>query len=156
MSERYCVACGENLTHEGFVIDDGLAYYCSEECLHKDYTEEEWTEMYADGEGTSYWTEWEDEDEEDLTGQHGYINVYSITREYGGAEEGGWYYNDFDCISSVPCIHDDKEAMIELIKKATAPMVFGNIYSVLGGREIEIVWEKTKAESETKERPHYE
>lgn len=44
----------------GYCIDSGLKYYCSDECLHKHYTKEEWLDMYEDG-GDSYYTEWEDE-----------------------------------------------------------------------------------------------
>jgi hypothetical protein len=50
---------------DGYVIDGGFAYYCSDECLHKVYSEEEWLELYAEGESDSYWTEWEPEDLED-------------------------------------------------------------------------------------------
>ena len=57
---RTCAACNTGMD-QGFVIDDGAAYYCSEECLHKVMTEEEYMELYDDGEGTSYWTEWEPE-----------------------------------------------------------------------------------------------
>lgn len=27
-----------------------------------------------------------------------WINVYEITRAYGGPEEGGWYYDEYNCI----------------------------------------------------------
>lgn len=61
MSEkRTCSECGKEMT-EGFVIDGGTEYYCSEECLHKNYTHEEYMEMYEDGEGETYWTQWDDE-----------------------------------------------------------------------------------------------
>jgi hypothetical protein len=43
---------------EGYVIEGGEEYYCSDECLHTRYSPEEWSEMYSD-EGDSYWTEWE-------------------------------------------------------------------------------------------------
>lgn len=58
---RRCSECGEKM-REGYVIENGLEYYCSDECLHKHYTEEEWNEMYSD-DGDSYWTEWEEEEE---------------------------------------------------------------------------------------------
>lgn len=45
---------------EGFVIHDGDEYFCSEKCLHTKYTPEEYDEMYDDGEGDSYYTEFED------------------------------------------------------------------------------------------------
>lgn len=56
---RECSECGKGMT-EGYCIDNGLEYYCSEECLHKHYTEEEYLEMYDNGNGDSYWTMWEE------------------------------------------------------------------------------------------------
>lgn len=55
---RYCKKCGKAVIQEGFVIDGGLEYYCSEQCLYQDYTPEEWEELYTD-DGDNYWTEWE-------------------------------------------------------------------------------------------------
>ena len=60
---RLCSECGKPMK-EGYTIDNGLEYYCSDECLHKNYTEEQWKEMYND-DGDNYWTEWEDYDTED-------------------------------------------------------------------------------------------
>ena len=56
---RMCTCCGTPMT-EGFVIEGGNEYYCSERCLHKRYTPEEYNAMYDDGEGESYWTEFDD------------------------------------------------------------------------------------------------
>jgi hypothetical protein len=50
---------------EGFVIEDGLAYYCSQECLEKNMTQEEYLELYDDGNGDSYWTQWEEDDDDE-------------------------------------------------------------------------------------------
>lgn len=52
---RICSECG-CLMLDGYVIGDGLEYYCKDDCLHKHYTEEEWQDMYEDG-GDCYWTE---------------------------------------------------------------------------------------------------
>ena len=35
-----------------------MEYYCSDECLEKNMTREEFEELYDGGEGDSYWTEW--------------------------------------------------------------------------------------------------
>ena len=56
---RVCSECGKPMT-EGFCIEDGAEYYCSEECLHKNLTEEEYNDLYDDGKGESYWTSWLD------------------------------------------------------------------------------------------------
>lgn len=56
-----CDECGSGM-NEGYCIFGGHYYYCSDECLHKHYTEEEWLDLYEDG-GDSYWTEWECEED---------------------------------------------------------------------------------------------
>lgn len=70
---RECTACGAGM-NEGYCIEGGIEYYCSDACLHTEITHEEYMELYADGEGDSYWTDWgedpdnfDDEDEDDLT-----------------------------------------------------------------------------------------
>lgn len=57
--ERICSECNKPMD-KGYCIDNGLEYYCSDECLRKHYTNEEYNEMYDDGNGDSYYTEWED------------------------------------------------------------------------------------------------
>lgn len=55
---RTCNECGKEMT-EGYCIENGTEYYCSDECLHKNITEEEYLKLYDNGNGDSYWTEWE-------------------------------------------------------------------------------------------------
>lgn len=59
-----CNCCGKVMT-EGFVIEGGEEYFCSDECLHSKYTSAEWNEMYGDGDTQSYWTVWEDEEDDE-------------------------------------------------------------------------------------------
>ena len=54
---RICDECHHPMI-EGFCIDGGMKHYCSEECLHRHYSEDEYMLMYNDGEGDSYWTVW--------------------------------------------------------------------------------------------------
>ena len=56
---RVCSECGKPIT-EGFCIEDGAEYYCSEDCLHKNLSDEEYENLYDDGRGNSYWTSWLD------------------------------------------------------------------------------------------------
>lgn len=58
-NERCCSECKKSM-NKGYCIENGEEYYCSDECLHKHYTEEEYEELYDDGNGDSYYTEWED------------------------------------------------------------------------------------------------
>lgn len=54
---RICSECG-NRMQSGFCIESGLEYYCSEECLYKNISEEEYERLYDDGNGDTYYTEW--------------------------------------------------------------------------------------------------
>lgn len=38
---RRCTECGKPMK-EGYLIEQGGEYYCSDECLHKNYTQEQW------------------------------------------------------------------------------------------------------------------
>lgn len=57
--KRTCTQCDKEMT-KGYCIENGIEYYCSEECLHKNISEEEFNELYDNGNGDSYWTEWEE------------------------------------------------------------------------------------------------
>ena len=43
---RVCDECGKIMV-EGYCIDGGMEYYCSDACLHKNYTKEQWLAIYA-------------------------------------------------------------------------------------------------------------
>ncbi len=64
MGERSCSECGRPV-FEGYIVWDGAEYYCSDECLHKHYTSEQWKEMTTgpagreeEGNSHCYWTDW--------------------------------------------------------------------------------------------------
>ena len=52
---RVCSECGK-LMRDGYVFYDGEAYYCSDECLHKHFSEEEYVQAFIRDD--AYWTEW--------------------------------------------------------------------------------------------------
>ena len=56
---RICSECGKVMV-EGYCIDNGMDYYCSDECLHKHMSQDEFDALYNDGRGDSYWTSWID------------------------------------------------------------------------------------------------
>ena len=56
---RICSICGKAML-EGYCCDNGYRYYCSDECLHHDFTDEEWEDVCDNGFGDSYWTDWYD------------------------------------------------------------------------------------------------
>ncbi|MGL5714200.1 MAG: hypothetical protein ACRCX2_14365 [Paraclostridium sp.] len=55
--EIYCNEC-HNEMQEGYVIHDGLYHYCSDECLHKNITKDDYEYLYE--QGFSFWTTFED------------------------------------------------------------------------------------------------
>ena len=63
MGTRICSHCGKPMT-SGYCIDGGMEYYCSDHCLHQHYSDKEYLEMYDGGDGDSYWTEWEEDDDD--------------------------------------------------------------------------------------------
>lgn len=54
---RICDNC-HKIMDQGYCIDDGLEYYCSDICLNTKYSEEEFNGMYS--QGCAYYTTWED------------------------------------------------------------------------------------------------
>jgi len=54
---RICSKCN-NLMLEGYCIEGGYQYFCSDECLKSEMTMKEFNNLYNDGEGDSYWTSW--------------------------------------------------------------------------------------------------
>lgn len=57
LEARVCTSC-INLMIEGYVIDGGMTYYCSDKCLEFDMTLEEFNDAYGDGESETYFTNW--------------------------------------------------------------------------------------------------
>lgn len=64
-----CKECGKGM-NEGYLIQGASECYCSDECLHKNVTPEEFQEFYIGnrdedddvGDIEIFWTEWEEEE----------------------------------------------------------------------------------------------
>ena len=56
-NKRTCSICGKPIK-QGYYNESEFTYYCSDECLNKHYTKEEYNELYNNNE--MYWTSWED------------------------------------------------------------------------------------------------
>ena len=50
-----CSQCNQDMS-EGYVLEGGVDYYCSDKCLLKNMTKNEFLELFMDGYGDSYWT----------------------------------------------------------------------------------------------------
>lgn len=53
---RRCSVCGK-LMREGYHCGSTRQYYCSDNCLHRDFSAEEWEKECTD-DSQSYYTEW--------------------------------------------------------------------------------------------------
>jgi len=97
---------------------------------------------------------------DNLDGRRLYFNLYTTTRHYGGAEEGGWWYDIDVCELSIPvrAIAVEIDAIFEYLASYTEEneLKWGNIYSVLGGQDAWGALEERPAQSENTERPYYE
>lgn len=57
---RSCTCCGKGM-NEGYFAN--YEYFCSDSCLHTEFSAQEWEELYNSediGDSEYYWTEWED------------------------------------------------------------------------------------------------
>lgn len=84
-----------------------------------------------------------------------WLNVYEVTRNYGGPEEGGWYYNHMDCIESYDVSRLSYPKMLELLAellKRWEEVAVGDIYSVRGGVAYEVCVEGAECKSQTTQR----
>lgn len=57
---RLCTCCGKGM-NEGYFAN--YEYFCSDSCLHTEFSAQEWEELYNSedtGDSEYYWTEWED------------------------------------------------------------------------------------------------
>jgi len=87
-----------------------------------------------------------------------FVNVYTVRRKYGGPEEGGWWFNWYECVEVIPVQNQYSEQMREILyeKYINSELKYGDIYSVLGGQDIAVYIEEHPKQSETRERPVYE
>lgn len=53
---RRCDVCGR-LFRQGYCQDAGMNYYCSDDCLHSSFTDDEWEEE-CENNDQSYYSEW--------------------------------------------------------------------------------------------------
>ena len=84
-----------------------------------------------------------------------FVTAYEVTRHYGGPEEGGWWYNWYELIESVPIHRHDADEVAETLRAKYQNRVEGDIGSVLGGVAVQVAIEDEAGEVQSKERPHY-
>lgn len=79
-----------------------------------------------------------------------YVNVYEVTRHYGGSEEGGWWYNRYSPLASVPFSSEEEaRKSLDNYEEMYKDNNRGDIYSVLGGVQVTALVEDSFAEEHT-------
>lgn len=118
------------------------------DCLGQGIDKEENICKFCDGEGD---VEVEVSEDEIV-----FVNAYLVRRYYGGPEEGGWWYNHYDCLEAVPVKNKYSDLMVDELEKQYGHKRFGDIYSSNGGQDVYVYIEEKPQEMQSKERPQYE
>ncbi|MDH6674937.1 hypothetical protein M2277_005636 [Paenibacillus sp. LBL] len=77
-----------------------------------------------------------------------WVNVYTVTRAFGGSEEGGWYYRRYTCEVSRQVWRWDAEALRMELLRRFSNLAWGMLSSESVGQEVEVFIEKRKAAQE--------
>jgi len=85
-----------------------------------------------------------------------YLNAYAITRHYGGPEEGGWWYNAGQLIETIETTADKADDERSKLEEKHKEIKEGNIYSVLGGVDLEVHIDDEPGRDFPEARPRYE
>jgi hypothetical protein len=88
-----------------------------------------------------------------------YVNAYAVSRNYGGPEEGGWWYDSGRPLASIPIGPDeDSELHFQRLKTLLGweKNPSQGRYSVNGGEDFEMWVEDHFAAPYPTETPHYE
>lgn len=94
-------------------------------------------------------------DEED---EEWIVAVYEVSRNYGGPEEGGWWYDSGTLILTDHCESEDQAKEVREALRNGEFQKTSKRYSVLGGDDydVEIYHDKTPPKFFPAERPRYE
>lgn len=86
-----------------------------------------------------------------------YVTAYEVTRHYGGPEEGGWWFNHYEVLATIPVKgYDHARKSMDALKEGFFHLQHGDIHSMAGGVEIRVLCESEKAQYETRQWPVYE
>ncbi len=91
-----------------------------------------------------------------------YVNAYSVSRHYGGPEEGGWWYDAGEPLASMPLPENATDEQVEATKEYLRTLLGWpkqprqGRYSVIGGDDFEVWVEEHPAKAFPETKPHYE
>ncbi len=116
---RRCSVCGSQVW-DGYIEADGYRYFCSDECLHTVYTDEEWERVYEEDNsehsayctGSCYTNWYEDYLEDDFDSDGDLLSHKVIAREM---------IDEFSKSADYVHCYLDSERVIELADHANDP-----------------------------------
>lgn len=95
----------------------------------------------------------------------GWAEVYTVSREYGGPEEGGWYYDWWTRVLGVRIVRSDLPAFEAMLVRGGEGPFLGSVVdgvkvtstrgSVIGGPDRVLKFNLWPCENESTVRPHY-
>lgn len=92
-----------------------------------------------------------------LFGLARWVNVYTVTRGFGGREAGGWYYLKYQCEKSRQVGFWEAEALRSMwLKQYSLSHIWGDIRTKAGGQEVLVCIEPRRAGRRTIRPPRYE
>lgn len=95
-------------------------------------------------------------EEKEVNEDVSYVTVYSVSRHYGGSEEGGWWYDWNEFVKSQPANSPEEAETIKAKLQKEYPYESKELGSVRGQGTYLVMIEEFPRQFETKERPHYE
>jgi hypothetical protein len=86
-----------------------------------------------------------------------FANAYAVTRQFGGPEEGGWWYDEGTPLASVPVFSKEQEEETKkCLEERLKPMNQGDIRSVTGGVKVKVYFEDRFPRKYPRKRPVYQ
>lgn len=84
-----------------------------------------------------------------------WVNVYSITRGFGGRENGGWYYRRFTCEESRLVYRWEAKSVKMALERQYAALRWGQISAETQGQDVVVCVEDRKNPLQTRSKPDY-
>lgn len=85
-----------------------------------------------------------------------WVNVYTVTRCFGGTESGGWYYLKYECVKSRQVGFWEADMIhIQWLQQYTLSHKWGDLRAKTGGQEVVVRIEPRRAASRTNLPPRY-
>lgn len=84
-----------------------------------------------------------------------YVNVWCVWRQYGGPEEGGWWYDRGECVKTVVCSTRPQARVVRNELLVDYPLS-DDRFRGLNGSDYKITIDDQRGTHFPKTRPHYE